>query len=147
MKEALIQAQLAYQMNEVPVGAVIVKNNKIVAKAHNLTQKLNNPLMHAEILAINQACHILNTKYLNECDLYVTLEPCFMCAAAISLAKIKNVFYAASDTKFGAISCNKNFFHISQSTYKKPNIYSNIMEKNSSKIIKKFFKNLRNISK
>ena len=101
MREALKEAQKAFDADEVPVGAVIVCNNKIIARAHNLTERLNDVTAHAEMQAITSAANFLNGKYLNECTLYVTLEPCVMCAGAIFWAQFGKLVYGAPDTKRG----------------------------------------------
>ena len=93
MKVAIEEAKKAFKINEIPVGAIIVKDNKIIAKAHNLKEKNQNPLHHAEILAIESACSLLNNWRLNDCDIYVTLEPCEMCRSIIKKSRIKNIFY------------------------------------------------------
>ena len=102
MQEALKQARLALEKDEVPVGAVITFQNKIIARAHNQVETLKDPTAHAEMIAITQATSQLSNKWLNECDLYVTLEPCSMCAGALVLARIKNIFFGAEDEKTGA---------------------------------------------
>jgi len=101
MREALKEAQKAYDADEVPVGAIVVCQNKIIARAHNLTERLNDVTAHAEMQAITSAANFLNGKYLNECTLYVTLEPCVMCAGAISWAQFGKIVYGAADTKRG----------------------------------------------
>src|SRR3990167_2013676 len=101
MREAYKQAKLAEEKDEVPVGAVIIFENKIIAKAHNQVETLKDPTAHAEMIAITQACSTLNSKWLNECSMYVTLEPCSMCAGALVLARVKSLFFAAMDIKAG----------------------------------------------
>lgn len=101
MRMALQQAQMAFDRGEVPVGAVIVANERVIAKAHNLTQTLNDVTAHAEIQAITAASSFLGGKYLTNCTLYVTLEPCMMCAGALYWSQISRVVFAASDTKRG----------------------------------------------
>ncbi len=147
MQEALLQAEIAYKAGEVPVGAIIVDSTKnlIIAKTYNLVEKRKNPLMHAEVLAINEACAFLGDKYLVHCDLYVTLEPCAMCAAAISYAKIRRLIYAASDYKQGAVEHNGRFF-TTQSCFHRPEIYPNISATPATILLQEFFKNLRKIS-
>jgi len=142
MEEALLQAKIAFEKDEVPVGAIIVENGKIIAKTHNQNRQLNDPTAHAEILALREAARIKNSSRLDECDLYVTLEPCGMCAAAISLARIKRVYYAASDEKFGAIENGVRFFS-SSSCYHKSEIYSGINAEESVKLLRTFFQNKR----
>lgn len=139
MKAALEQAKLAFAKDEVPVGAVIVCDGKIIASAFNQNIALNDPTAHAEILALRQAAKTKDSARLDDCDLYVTLEPCAMCAAAISWSKIKRIYYAASDEKFGAIESQSSIFH-SSSAYFKPEIYSGISEIEAKKLLQDFFK-------
>lgn len=101
MKQALIEAKAAAEEGEVPVGAVIVCNNQIIARAHNQTERLNDVTAHAEMLAITAAANVLGAKYLTGCTLYVTVEPCIMCAGAIGWSQISNIVYGASDEKRG----------------------------------------------
>lgn len=101
MKKAFQEAQLAYEKGEVPVGAVVVANNRIIARAHNLTETLTDVTAHAEMQAITAAENLLGSKYLNECTLYVTLEPCVMCAGALGWSQLGKLVYAASDEKRG----------------------------------------------
>jgi len=102
MREAIKQAQMAYEEDEVPVGVVITYENRIIAKAHNQVELLKDPTAHAEILAITQAASYLKSKWLLDCKLYVTLEPCSMCAGALILARIKTIIFGAADPKSGA---------------------------------------------
>ncbi|MDD4516184.1 nucleoside deaminase [Massilibacteroides sp.] len=101
MKQALAEARLAAEEGEVPVGAVIVCNDRIIARAHNQTERLNDPTAHAEMLAITAATGVLGAKYLSDCKLYVTVEPCVMCAGAIGWSQIGTIIYGASDEKRG----------------------------------------------
>jgi len=101
MREALKEAKKAFDADEVPVGAVVVCNNRIIARAHNLTERLNDVTAHAEMQAITSAASFLNGKYLYECTMYITLEPCVMCAGALSWSQIAKIVYGASDTKRG----------------------------------------------
>ncbi|WP_375318613.1 MULTISPECIES: nucleoside deaminase [unclassified Candidatus Tisiphia] len=144
MEEALKQAQLALDNNEIPVGAVIVNrvSNKVIAKTHNIVEQVNNPILHAEIVAINQSCQILASKNLSDCDMYVTLEPCAMCSAAISFARMGRLFYAANDPKQGAVENGGRFFN-SKSCFYRPEIYSGFSAKFSENLIRKFFKKIR----
>ena len=103
MKEALLQARTAYKKDEVPVGCVIVRNGKIIAKAYNQKEKKKDPTSHAEIECIRKACKKLNKKYLDDSEMYVTLEPCLMCLGAIKEARIKKVYVGAYDPKGGAV--------------------------------------------
>lgn len=142
MAEALKQAKIAYKNNEVPVGAVIVEDGKIIARAYNKNIKLNDPMAHAEILAIRKATKIKKSPRLDNCDLYVTLEPCTMCASVISLSRIRRIYYGANDVKFGAVENGVRFF-VSKSCQHKCEIYSGIKEIESQKILKEFFQNRR----
>ena len=110
MNQAFISAKRAFNHDDVPIGAVIVKDGKIIARGENQVQKSMNPTLHAEIVAINHACKKLNQKFLDDCDIYVTLEPCSMCATAISFARIKNIYFAATDEKGGGITSNAKIF-------------------------------------
>jgi tRNA(adenine34) deaminase len=136
--EALNQAQIAFSQGEVPVGAVIVKNNQIIAAAHNQNITLKDSTAHAEILAIRKANQILQTHRLDDCDLYVSLEPCSMCASAISLARIRRLYYAASDPKSGGVENGAKIF-THQQCHHKPEIYSGIGAVESEKLLKEFF--------
>ena len=108
MRQALIEAEKAFEANEVPIGAVIVCENKIIARAHNLTERLKDCTAHAEMQAFTSASDYIGGKYLNECSLYVTLEPCFMCAGAIIHARVKTVVFAAYDQRAGAVGSLAN---------------------------------------
>lgn len=101
MKQALVEARMAAAESEIPVGAIIVCNNQIIARAHNQTERLNDPTAHAEILAITAATGVLGAKYLTNCTIYVTLEPCIMCAGAIGWSQISTLVYGAGDDKRG----------------------------------------------
>jgi tRNA(adenine34) deaminase len=142
MKQALKQAEIAFAQDEIPVGAVLVENGKVIASSHNQNISLDDPTAHAEILVLRKAAKIKNSARLDDCDLYVTLEPCAMCAAAISLARVKRVYYAASDKKFGAVENGVKFFH-STSCHHRPEIYSEINEEESKKLLQDFFKSKR----
>lgn len=144
MEIALKEAQKAFEIDEVPIGAIIVNpiNGEIVAKAHNKTEFGQDVTAHAEILAIRKACRKLKTKRLWDMDLYVTLEPCTMCAAAISFARIKRVIYSACDEKGGAIDNGVKFFQ-SKTCHHKPEVISGLLQETSSQLLKSFFKNKR----
>ena len=137
MELALKEAYKSYKKGDVPVGAVIVKNGKIIAKAHNLKEKKHNPLMHAEIIAINKASKRLKRWRLDDCELYVTMEPCMMCTGAIIQSRIKKIYYSIENHDFGALK------NISQD--KKYNIIvDNTMGTNESlNMLKKFFEERR----
>lgn len=140
MREALRQAELSADSDEVPVGAVLVRNNQIIAKAHNTCEKNTHPLLHAEMLALHEAINNLKTYYLNDCDLYVTLEPCPMCAAAISHARIRKVVFGAYDIKSGGVEHGpKVFLH----THHKPEVIGGILELESQNLLKNFFRHKR----
>lgn len=121
MNQAFILADKAFLHDDVPIGAVIVHNGKIIARGENRVQKSKNPTLHAEIVAINRACKKLGTKFLDDCDIYITLEPCSMCATAISFARIKNIYFAATDEKGGGITSNSKIFDTDKHLWK-PNI-------------------------
>ena len=137
MKQALEQAKIALEEGEVPVGAVIVSNNKIIAKAYNQVEKLKDATAHAEILAITAASERLGSKYLDQCTLYVTLEPCGMCAGASSWAQVKKVVFGASDENRGYRSFDKTLLH------PKAEISTGILAEESKEILNVFFKKLR----
>jgi len=142
MQEALSQARRAAKIGEVPVGAVLVKNGKIIAAAHNLTRGGSgfppDPTAHAEMRAIRLACEKLDSERLPDCDLYVTLEPCAMCAAAISFARIRRLYYGAGDAKGGAVEHGARFFH-SQPCFHAPELYPALAERDSETLLKDFF--------
>ena len=142
MAEAMRQAAIATSEDEVPIGATVVCDGKIIALAHNQNRALVDPTAHAEILALRAASVAKNSSRLDDCDLYVTLEPCAMCAAAISLSHIRNVFYACADKKFGAVENGVRFF-ASESCYHKPEVYSGIGEEESRKMLRDFFEKKR----
>ena len=137
MREALKEAQKAFDADEIPVGAVVVCNSKIIARAHNLTERLNDVTAHAEMQAITSAANFLNGKYLNECTLYITLEPCTMCAGALSWAQIGKIIYGASDTKRGFKLIDHNLLH------PKTEVRSGILEDECAALLKTFFQKKR----
>ena len=139
MEAALAQARLAFEKDEVPVGAIIVEDGKIISSAHNCNLTQKDPTAHAEILTLRKAAEIKGTSRLDNCDLYVTLEPCAMCAAAIALARIRRVYYAASDKKFGAVENGARIF-ASSSCHHRPEVYSGISEEESKKLLQDFFR-------
>ena len=132
MKQALIEAQKAFEADEVPVGAVIAVDNKIIARAHNLTERLNDVTAHAEMQAITSAANYLNGKYLSGCTLYVTLEPCVMCIGAIYWARLSRIVFAAGDPKRGYQRAHINL-------HPKSTVSSGIMESEAVKLLNKFF--------
>lgn len=139
MKEALKEAQKAFDKDEVPVGAVIVCENKIIARAHNMTEQLNDVTAHAEMLAFTSATDFLGGKYLNECTLYVTLEPCVMCAGASYWTQLKKVVYAASDDKRGFKRISPSLLH------PKTQVVSGVLKNEASELIQTFFQKKRKI--
>lgn len=139
MNEAILQAKKARENTEVPVGCVIVRDNEIIAKSHNRVIEENNPLNHAEILAIGDALKKLDKTYLSDCTLYVTKEPCIMCLGAIINARVKNVYFGAYDTKYGASEHILNLMHLNKVNHY-PEIYGGIMENECRKILEDFFR-------
>ncbi len=137
MKEAFKEAQKAKEEGEVPVGAVIVSNNIIIARAHNQTETLKDPTAHAEMLAITSATNYLGSKYLENCTIYITLEPCLMCASALNWAKIDKVIYAAEDEKNGFMKYGKSVLH------PKTKLEFGLMSEESTVMLKDFFKEKR----
>ena len=133
MKEALKEAQKAFDADEVPVGAVIVAENRIIARAHNLTERLNDVTAHAEMQAITSAANALGGKYLTDCTLYVTLEPCTMCAGALAWSQISHIVFGAADTKRGFSLLGNKILH------PKTEISSGILAAECEKIMKDFF--------
>lgn len=142
MQEALYQASLAFAGDEVPVGAVIVWQHQIIARAHNLVETTHNPLAHAEILAIRQACQVLSQPRLLECDLYVTLEPCTMCAAAIAHARLRRLYFGAFDVKGGAVDHGVRFFN-QPTCFHHPEVYGGIQEQACQHLLHQFFQTKR----
>ncbi len=142
MDVALEAARAAAAAGEVPVGCVIVRNGDIVARTGNRTLTDRDPTAHAELLAIRQAAAILGSERLTDCDLYVTLEPCTMCAAAISFARVRRLYYGAADPKGGAVESGVRFF--SQPTcHHRPDIYGGIGESEAAALLRDFFKERR----
>ena len=137
MNEALKEAHKAVLSDEVPVGAIIVCDNQIIARSHNYTERLNDVTAHAEMQVFTSASGYLGGKYLNECTLYVTLEPCNMCAGASYWTQLKKVVFGASDKKRGFSNLKENILH------PKTEIISGILEEECSKILKEFFKKKR----
>lgn len=145
MKEALLLAQKAADIGEVPVGAVVVKDDVIVGKGYNKRETAKNALLHAETEAINNACTTLGGWRLWQCDIYVTLEPCPMCAGAIINSRIKKVVFGAYDKKSGSCGSVVNLFDLPYNH--KPELVSGILEEECAEILSNFFKNLRNNKK
>ena len=137
MQEALKEARKAFDLNEVPVGAIIVCENQIIARAHNFTETLNDSTAHAEMQAFTIASDFLGGKYLNECTLYVTLEPCFMCAGASYWTRIGKIVFGARDIKKGFQQNQDNMLH------PKTQFISGLLEKECAKLLLDFFKEKR----
>ena len=142
MSLALLQAQKAFKKDEVPVGAVIVKNGKVVAQAYNKREKKQNALYHAELLAIDKACKKLKTFRLTECELYVTLEPCPMCAGAIINARLKQVVFGAYDKKRGCVGSIYNLLQDDRFNHN-PQVVGGVMEQQCAELMSNFFKTKR----
>ena len=145
MQIALYEAEKAAYLQEVPIGAALVYREKIIAQTGNRTRKNNDPTAHAEICVIRYACKLLKQERLPQCDLYVTLEPCAMCAAAISFARIRRLYYAVADPKGGAVENGIRFF-TQKTCHHKPEIYPSIGKLESKKLLQTFsifFKNQR----
>jgi tRNA(adenine34) deaminase len=140
MSEALKEAHRAYELDEVPVGAVIVFKNKIIGRGHNLTERLNDATAHAEMQAITAATNYVGGKYLRECSLYVTLEPCVMCAGACFWAQIGSLIYGADDTKRGFSLIDKSIIH------PKTTVTKGILADKSAELLVSFFKRKREAS-
>ena len=145
METAYKEAKKAFNEDEVPVGCVIVKEDKIIAKAHNKKEKKNCAIYHAEIECIKKACSKLNNWNLRGCDIYITLEPCMMCLGAIINSRIDNIYYACKDPKGGAIESSIDLKEIKNLNHY-PNTYY-LNEKECSDLLKEFFKNKRNKKK
>jgi tRNA(adenine34) deaminase len=137
MKAAMEEAKKAYDRQEVPVGAVVVCNDTIIARAHNLTETLNDPTAHAEMQAITAATNYLGGKYLKDCRIYVTLEPCPMCAGALNWSQVSALIYAADDPKRGYSLIPSSLLH------PKTKVTKGILEKECSELMQKFFRSKR----
>ena len=138
MKQALKEAQIAFEKGEVPIGAVIVSNNKIIARGHNLTEQLNDVTAHAEMLSITAAANHLGGKYLEKCTLYVTLEPCPMCAGALFWSHIGKVVFGAPDEKRGFKSSNAEMLH------PRTELKEGVMADDTKELLQRFFQERRN---
>ncbi|KPL03982.1 MAG: hypothetical protein AMJ90_02400 [candidate division Zixibacteria bacterium SM23_73_2] len=146
MKEALKEAKKAFQKKEVPVGAVVVYENKVIGRGHNQIETLNDPTAHAEILAIGAASNYLNSWRLSGASIYATVEPCIMCAGAILLARLDNLFFGASDPKKGGCGSLYNLLQDSRLNHQ-VKIFSGILEKNCQILLNQFFAEIRKIKK
>lgn len=142
MEAAFAEAEAARDRGEVPIGAVVVRDGTVLAKAGNRTRELNDPTAHAEILAIREACRLMAGERLPDADLYVTLEPCPMCAAAISFARIRRLYFGAADEKGGAVVSGGRYF-AQPTCHHAPDVYAGIGEQRSSGILKDFFRDRR----
>lgn len=138
MREALKEAQKAFDADEVPVGAVVVANNRIIARAHNLTERLNDVTAHAEMQAITAAANAVGGKYLSDCTLYVTLEPCLMCAGALGWSQAGRVVYGAADDKRGFVKLGASALH------PKTKLLGGVLEDDCATLLKTFFLKKRN---
>ena len=138
MGQAILQAELGYEDGEIPVGAIVVSDNKIIARAYNNTEKLADSTAHAEMLAITSAFSYLNSKYLQECTLYVTLEPCVMCGGAIFWSQMKRLVYGAPDPTKGFSIHTKKILH------PKIKVKSGVLKKESKALLDRFFSDIRN---
>ena len=134
MRQALQEAQQAFDKNEVPIGAVIVAHNQIIGKGHNLTEQLKDVSAHAELLALTAAANFLGTKYLNDCTLYVTVEPCVMCAGALAWAQIGTIVYGAAEPKTGFSKYEPSLLH------PKTKLVKNVLGTACADLIQTFFK-------
>ncbi len=137
MRKALVEAQAAYEQGEVPIGAVVVCGDRIIARAHNLTETLHDVTAHAEMQAITSAANLLGGKYLSECTLYVTVEPCAMCAGAIGWSQLRRIVYGADDPKRGFRLLAPRAMH------PKATVVAGVLEPECSKLMKQFFAGLR----
>lgn len=142
MALAFAQAELAARSGEVPVGCVIAREGHPIVATHNLMHTLKDPTAHAELLAIREACRLLGTPYLLNADMYVTLEPCTMCAPAISRGRLRRLYYAAYDFKAGSVDHGPTFFQSSQ-CFHKPEVYGGIQESRGQNLLRQFFFSLR----
>ena len=137
MKQALVEAQKAFDQDEVPVGAIVVHKNRIIARAHNYTEHLTDVTAHAEMQAITAASNFIGSKYLVDCEIYVTLEPCLMCAGAIFWARPKRLIFGAFDAKRGFTLLSDNLLHV------KTEMKSGVLSDDCGKILTQFFQNKR----
>lgn len=139
MNQALTCARRAFAHDDVPIGAVIVRDGVVIARGENQVQLKKNPTLHAEIVAINRACKKLGTKFLDGCDIYVTLEPCAMCATAISFARINNIYFAATDVKGGGITSNARIYETDPHLWKPHVHHTPEFADTSAQMLRDFF--------
>ena len=142
MDDALAEARAAQQADEVPVGAVIVREGAVLARAGNRTLRDRDPTAHAEMVAIRAAAAAIGSERLTDCDLYVTLEPCAMCAAALSFARIRRLYYGAADPKGGAVDSGVRFFS-SPTCHHRPEVYGGMGEREAAGMLREFFQTRR----
>jgi len=142
MQSALKEALKAFEKDEIPVGAVVVHNNQVIGKGYNQVESLNDPTAHAEMIAITAAANHIGNWRLNECDIYITLEPCIMCTGAIINARFRNLFFAEFDPKFGA--CGSLYNILAEKKYNHSiNVFSGLCADESRSLLQEFFRNLR----
>ena len=146
MFAALQEAEKAFEENEVPVGAVVAKENKIIGRGYNQVERLKDATAHAEMIAITAAANHLGNWRLNECSIYVTLEPCVMCTGALLASRVKELYFSNFDPKFGACGSVYNLAEDGKTNHK-INVYSGIYAEESKKLLEEFFNNLKNQSK
>jgi tRNA(adenine34) deaminase len=139
MQEALKEAQRAFDDDEIPIGTVIVLKNRIIARGYNQTERLHDVTAHAEMIAITSAANHIGSKFLNECTMYVTVEPCLMCAGALYWSRIPNIYYGASDNRFGYTQFNKDIFG------SKVQLHQGILKDECAKLMLDFFKRKRDM--
>lgn len=139
MKKALQEAEVAYDLGEIPVGAIVVANNTIIARSHNLTERLNDVTAHAEMQTITAAANYLGGKYLTNCTMYITLEPCQMCAGALYWSQIPRIVFAAADDVRG-------YRKMGTQLHPKTKITEGVLEKEASQLLKRFFIEKRNLN-
>jgi tRNA(adenine34) deaminase len=146
MSVALDQAKLAFSEDEIPIGAVVVRGNNIIGIGRNMVEQKNNPLYHAELVAINEACKTIKDKYLYDCDLYVTLEPCVMCTGAIINSRLRNLYFGAFQPKFGACGSVFNIPELNKLNHK-INVFSGIFSDQSEELLAEYFIKKRQINR
>lgn len=139
--EAIQEAKNALAEGDIPIGAVVVRDNKIITRSHNRRNVENNAILHAEIIAIDQACRLLNSRVLSDCDIYVTLEPCPMCSGAIIQSGIRKLYFGAYDPKAGCAGSLTDLFTLPFNS--RPEVYGGIMEDECADLLTDFFKNKR----
>ena len=139
MKRALMEAEIAFEKDEIPIGAVVVVKNQIIARAHNLTETLNDVTAHAEMQAITAAANYLGGKYLKDCTLYVTIEPCQMCAGALYWSQISRIVFGAADT-------NRGYQKMGTHLHPKTQVTSGVLETEAAQLLKRFFIERRNLN-